>query len=55
MNYSALALFPHELPTMTLDPIKLPFYDTLPNFVSQRDGEWRDKFFFSIFAPILGG
>jgi hypothetical protein len=55
MNYSALTLFPHELPTITLDPIKLSFYDTLPPFVSQRDGQRREKFFFSIFAPILGG
>jgi hypothetical protein len=55
MNYSALALFPHELPIMTLDPIKLLFYDTLPPFVSQRDGQRRENFFSSIFAPILGG
>jgi hypothetical protein len=28
MNYNALTLFPHELLTMTLNPIKLPSYDT---------------------------
>jgi hypothetical protein len=55
MNYSALALFSHELPTITFDLIKLQFYDTLPPFVSQRDSQRREKFFFFIFAPISGG
>jgi hypothetical protein len=53
MNYGALTLSPHELPTMTLDPIKLPFYDTSPPFVSQMDSQQREKFLFSIFAPTL--
>jgi hypothetical protein len=55
MNYSASALSPHKLPTMTLDPIKLPSYDTFLPFVNQMDGQRRENFFFSIFAPILGG
>jgi hypothetical protein len=55
MNYGALTLFPHELPTMTLDPIKLPSDDTFPPFVSQMDSQRRDNFFFSIFAPTLEG
>jgi hypothetical protein len=53
MNYGALTLSPHELPTMTLDPIKLPTDDTFPPFVSQIDSQRRDKF--SIFAPTLEG
>jgi hypothetical protein len=40
---------------MTLDPIKLPSDDTFPHFVSQIDSQWRDKFFFPIFAPTLEG
>jgi hypothetical protein len=55
MNYGALTLFPYELPTMTLDPIKLPSDNTFSHFVSQMDSQWRDNFFFSIFAPTLEG
>jgi hypothetical protein len=55
MNYSALTLSPHELPTMTLDLAKLLSYDTFPPSVSQKDSQRRDNFFFFIFAPTLGG
>ena len=37
MNYGALTFFSHELSTMTLDPIKLPSYDTFLPFLSQMD------------------
>jgi hypothetical protein len=49
MNYSALTFFLHELPIITLDPIKLSFYDTLPPFVCQRDGQRRENFFFHFY------
>jgi hypothetical protein len=54
MNYNALTLFPHEVLTMTLDPIKLLFYNTFLPSVSQRDSQHRDNFF-SHFAPTLRG
>jgi hypothetical protein len=53
MNYGALTFSPHELPTMTLDPIKLPFYDTSPPFVSQMDSQQREKFFVFHFCPYF--
>jgi hypothetical protein len=53
MNYGTLTLSPHELLTMTFDPIKLPFYDTSSPFVSQMDSQQREKFLFSIFAHTL--
>jgi hypothetical protein len=52
MNYGALTLSPHELPTMTLDPIKLPSDDTFPPFVSQMDSQRRDNFFFPFLPPL---
>jgi hypothetical protein len=52
MNYGALTLSPHELLTMTLDPIKLPFYDTSPPFVSQMDSQQREIFVFH-FCPYF--
>jgi hypothetical protein len=52
MNYGALTLSPHELPTMTLDPIKLPSDDTFSPFVSQMDSQQRDNFFFPFLPPL---
>jgi hypothetical protein len=43
-DYGALTLSSHELPTMTLDPIKLPSDDTFLPFVS---GQSTERFFFS--------
>jgi hypothetical protein len=54
MNYGALTLSPHELPTMTLDPIKLLSDDTFSHFVSQMDSQRRDNFFFH-FCPHFRG
>jgi hypothetical protein len=54
MNYGALTLSSHELPTMTLDPIELPSDDTFPLLLVK----WTvngDIIFFSIFAPTLEG
>jgi hypothetical protein len=55
MNYNTLILFFHKLSIMILDLIKLSSYDTFSHSVSQRDGQRRENFFFSIFAPTLGG
>jgi hypothetical protein len=56
MNYSALTLSSHELPTMILDPIKLPSYDIFFPFCQSKGWSMeREFFFFFIFAPTLGG
>jgi hypothetical protein len=52
MNYGTLTLSPHELPTMTLDPIKLSSDDTFSPFVSQMDSQRRDNFFFPFLPPL---
>jgi hypothetical protein len=55
MNYSALTFFLHELSTMTLEPIKLPSYNTFPPFHQSKGLKLmvnRENFFFS-FLPLL--
>jgi hypothetical protein len=37
VNYNGLTLSPRELPTMTSDPIKLPFYSKKFPSISQKD------------------